>query len=108
MTLASKYPLSYSGLKLYKIKGPDWATARAEFYLKLRKVTCPTGVDCVNESFIRKFYYPNNQLELTLIKSIVGPQEVELEIEMKLYQGESQFISSVVVYIIIAISEYTF
>lgn len=108
MTLASKYPLPFSGITLYKIKGPDWATARAEFYLKLRKVSCPTGVDCVDESFIKKDYSEHNQLKLTLTKSIVGPQEVELEIEMNLFQGESHFISRVVVYIIIVISEYTF
>lgn len=108
MALVSNLPLSKGGIPLFKIKGPDWSAAKATFSLELQEVNCPPHVECVNESFIRKINQEKNLMELNLVRSIQGPQEIKLQVEMKLFQGENNLIGSVVVYIIIVVSEYPF
>lgn len=107
MALVSNLPLNEEGIPMFKIKGPDMTAARAEFSLKLIEVNCPPGLERVDESYIRKIQHENNLMELNLVKSIQGPQEVKLQVEMRLFLGNN-LIGSVVVYIIIVVSEYPF
>lgn len=107
MTLVSNLPLPEGHIQLFQIKGPQWTTARAEFSMKLLDVTAPYGIQKVNERFFEKINNHFNSMQLYLIRPIMGPQEIKIQIEMRLYQGNS-IIGNVVVYIIIVVSEYTF
>lgn len=109
MTLVSNLPLPEDGISLIKIKGPNWTAARAEFTLKLLEVNSPPGLAKVDDSYIQKIQREGNVMELNLIKRIQGPQEIKVQVEMKLYQNRGgNLIGSIVVYIIIIVSDYTF
>ncbi|XP_050313739.1 fibulin-1-like [Anthonomus grandis grandis] len=107
MALVSDLPLADESIPLYKLKGPDWASARAEFSLQLLDVNCPPSVKRVDRSYFKEIFQENNLMELHLVRSIEGPQEVKLQIEMKLLQ-QNNLVGSVVVYIVMVVSEYPF
>ncbi|XP_066157952.1 fibulin-1-like [Euwallacea fornicatus] len=109
MALVSKLPLPMEGIPLFKIKGPDRTAARAEFSMKFLDIICPHRENCVDDTFVKKMVHSDsNFMELILVKSIIGPQEVKLEVQMQLFQGVNNYIGNVIVYIIIVVSEYTF
>ncbi|XP_060536861.1 fibulin-1-like [Cylas formicarius] len=108
LALVSNLPLSEGGIRLFTIKSVDMAET-AEFSIRLMEVEAPPNIQKVNESFFKKATpkYKYNTMELYLVRSIEGPQKVKLQVEMKLYQGNI-VIGSVVVYMVIVVSEYPF
>nr|XP_023016733.1 fibulin-1-like [Leptinotarsa decemlineata] len=106
ITLVSNLPMTRD-INLFRIKGPEWYSSRAQFSMKLLDVNCPAGVQKVNERWFRKVDDQFNSMVLYLVKPIQGPQEIKLQIELTLFQGNT-IIGNAVVYIIIVVSEYTF
>ncbi|KAJ8923557.1 hypothetical protein NQ315_010136, partial [Exocentrus adspersus] len=107
MTLVSNLPLPEGHIQLFNIKGPQLLSARAEFSMKLLDVNAPYGIQKVDDNFFQKINNHFNSMQLYLTKPIQGPQEIKIQIEMRLYQGNT-IIGNVVVYIIIVVSEYPF
>lgn len=88
------------------MKGPDWNIAVADFKMELVRAECPYYVKKVDDSYFHMKRFPNG-IQLSLVKSIEGPQEVELKVEMSLYvQGTFNGILAANIFIIV--SEYTF
>nr|CAH7764330.1 unnamed protein product [Callosobruchus chinensis] len=106
ITLVSNLPLTHGKIQLFQIKGPQWNFTRAEFSMKLLDVICPFGVDKVNDFYFHKMT-DQHTMSLYLVRSIQGPQEIKLQIEMRLYKGNT-VLGNAVVYIIIVVSEYPF
>ncbi|KAG5900252.1 hypothetical protein JTB14_018232 [Gonioctena quinquepunctata] len=106
ITLVSNLPL-LGEITLFRIKGPEWYSSKAQFSMKLLDVSCPQGVARANEHYFRKVNDQFNSMALHLVRSIQGPQEIKLQIEMKLFRGNT-IIGNAVVYIIIVVSEYAF
>lgn len=88
------------------MKGPSWTIARADFTMTVTNVICPHGVEKADESFFRVDNYPN-AIQLSLVKSIRGPQEITIKVEMKLYVNQV-FNGVLVAHIIVTVSEYPF
>lgn len=107
ITLVSNLPLTQGHIQLFQIKGPQWPDARAEFSMKLLNVTCPYTNQKVDESFFQKIGDQYNSMALFLVKPIQGPQEIKLQIQMRMFQENTMF-GNVIVYIIMVISEYPF
>ncbi|XP_072401961.1 uncharacterized protein [Diabrotica undecimpunctata] len=107
ITLVSNLPLTHGHINLFRIKGPEWYASRAEFTLKLLDVICPNNIEQVNDMYFKKVNDQFNSMVLYLVKPIAGPQEIKLQIEMRLFQGNI-IIGNVVVYIIIVVSEFPF
>ncbi|KAF7286998.1 hypothetical protein GWI33_002838, partial [Rhynchophorus ferrugineus] len=107
ISLVSNMPLPAEGITLCKVKGPSWNQAAADFSIELLEVRAPSDIPRVDNSYIRREQYPNNTMVLHLVKSIEGPQEFKIKVEMKLSQRNIP-LGSVVVYLIIAVSEYSF
>lgn len=88
------------------MKGPDWNIATADFKMELVKAECPHYVKKVDDSYFHMNRFRNG-IQLSLVKSIEGPQEVELKVEMTLYvQGALNGILAANIFIIV--SEYAF
>lgn len=88
------------------MKGPDWNIATADFKMELVRSECPYYVKKVDESYFHMNRFRNG-IQLSLVKSIEGPQEVELKVQMSLYvQGTFNGILAANIFIIV--SEYPF
>lgn len=107
ITLVSNLPLSHGHIQLFQIKGPQWIAAKAEFSMKLLEVNCPYKVQKVDDSYFQKITDDLNTMALYLIKPIQGPQEIKLQIEMRLFRNNI-VIGNAIVYMIIVVSEHTF
>lgn len=76
--------------------------------MKLLDVSCPYWVKKVDDGYFQKVTdQANNVMALYLIKPIQGPQEMKLQIEMRLFSNNI-FIGNAIVYIIIVVSEHPF
>lgn len=107
ITLVSNLPLSNGHIQLFQIKGPQWLSSKAEFSMKLLDVACPYGVRKVDDGYFQKVTDQINTMALYLIKPIQGPQEMKLQIEMRLFSN-NMVIGNAIVYIIIVVSEHPF
>lgn len=75
--------------------------------MKLVDFNCPYWVKKVDDSYFQKVTDQINTMALYLIKPIEGPQEMRLQIEMRLFSNNI-VIGNAIVYIIIAVSEHPF
>jgi fibulin 1/2 len=107
ITFVSNLPISNDNVHFFQINGPRWAISRAEFSMKVVNVNCPSGIERVNERFFKMVKPASNTMQLFLVRSITGPQEIELKVEMHLYQG-NVLTANVVSHIFIVVSEYPF
>ncbi|XP_072394883.1 uncharacterized protein [Diabrotica undecimpunctata] len=107
ITLVSNLSLTHGNISLFRIKGPEWYSSRAEFTLKLLDVICPNNIERVNDMYFNKVHDKFNSMTLVLVKPIAGPQEIKLQIQMRLFQINT-ILGNVVVYINIVVSEFPF
>lgn len=75
--------------------------------MTLKDVKCPYGVAKADESYFQKEFRGRNNMQLFLLKSLQGPQEITLEIKMTFSEGDS-IRGSAVVYLVLLVSEYSF
>lgn len=99
--------MSHGHIQLFQIKGPQWPLATAEFSLKLVDVSCPYGINKVDDGYFQKVTDEVNTMALYLIRPIQGPQEIKIEIQMRLFRNNI-VIGNAIVYITIAVSEHPF
>ena len=107
ITLVSNLPIANENVQFFQINGPKWAIARAEFSMKIVNVKCPYGIERVSERYFKMAKLPHNSMQLSLVRSIMGPQEIELKVEMHLFAG-NVMTANVVSHIFIVVSEYEF
>ncbi|XP_013168797.1 PREDICTED: fibrillin-1-like [Papilio xuthus] len=108
ITFVSKLYIPDPSVDLFTMKGPVWPTARMRFELKLVEVNAPPTVK--ERADINSFMLlqrGNNQGVITLVKSLEGPQSIELELSMELY-NRGQFAGIAVAKLYIYVSEYEF
>lgn len=88
------------------MKAPEWIAAQANFTLKLMNVRHPPYVRRADESCF-KMVRNHLGIVIAIVKSIEGPQDIELQLEMVLYvHGVINRIS--VSKIFMYVSEYSF
>ena len=93
------------------MRGPLWSSASVQFSLDLNDVRAPADL---NDKKVEKGMFnlrrspsSQNQAVLALTKTIVGPQEVELFLNMEMYQN-GVFSGVAVVKIFIYVTQYEF
>ena len=89
------------------MRGPLWASATVQFNLVLSDVKAPAGVDMVDQNVFNLRRSSHNQAVLGLAKTIIGPQEIELLLNMEMYQN-GVFSGIAVVKIFIYVTQYDF
>ena len=108
LTLPSRITIPRSGhLDLFSMRGPLWSSATVQFALEFSGVRAPGGVEAADRAAFNLRRSSHNQAVLSLAKSIVGPQEVELLLNMDMYQS-GVFSGVAVVKIFIYVTQYEF
>ncbi|CAH0731671.1 unnamed protein product, partial [Brenthis ino] len=106
ITFVSNLYFPESKLDLFTMKGPSWPYAKLKFELRVVDVDAPPSV---TEADINDFLLTqtDNQAVTSLVRSLEGPQTIELELLMELY-SRGQFGGSSVAKLFIFVSEYEF
>ncbi|XP_050356973.1 fibrillin-2-like [Nymphalis io] len=106
-TFVSNLYIPESKVDLFTMRGPPWAHARMVFQLRIVQVDAPPSV--TEKADINAFLLiqTGNQAVTSLVRPLEGPQSIELELSMTLYNGE-QFGGIAVAKLYIYVSEYEF
>lgn len=108
LPLASNLTLPSVGeVDIFTMRGPLWSTTTVQFELKLEYVEASPEIAAVTRDFFKLKRTAYNQAVLSLVKPIIGPQEVQLSLNMKLYQ-QGQFSGTAVAKLLLYVSEYNF
>lgn len=104
ITLVSNMPIS-DNVQFFQMNAPAWT--RAEYAMSVVQVNAAYKIEHANERFFKMVKPEYNTMQLFLVRSIAGPQEIELKVEMHLYRG-NVMTANVVSHIFIVVSEYPF
>ncbi|XP_044765989.1 fibulin-1-like isoform X1 [Coccinella septempunctata] len=107
IAIVSNLPILNGHISLFTIQGPRFTRARTEFNFRIVRVSCPALVPKINENYFRMDVQNYSAMKLYLTRSITGPQEAELEIQMKLYDN-NQLTMSAISRLFIIVTEYPF
>lgn len=97
-------PIS-DNVQFFQMNAPKWT--RAEYAMSVVHVNAAYKIEHANERFFKMVKPEYNTMQLFLVRSIAGPQEVELKVEMHLYRG-NVMTANVVSHIFIVVSEHPF
>ncbi|XP_063889085.1 fibrillin-2-like isoform X3 [Scylla paramamosain] len=98
---------SVGEVNIFTMRGPLWSTTTVQFELELEYVETSPEVQPVTRDYFRLKRTAYNQAVISLVKSIIGPQEIQLSLNMKLYQ-QGRYSGSAVAKLLLYVSEYTF
>lgn len=90
------------------MRGPLWSRTTVRFQLKL--VSARPGarsVARVTDAYFQLRRLQSNQAVVSLVRSVEGPQEIELELTMDLYQG-ARFSGKAVAKLFVFVTQYEF
>lgn len=108
LPLVSNMTLSSLGqVDLFTMRGPLWASTTVQFELELEDTSAPASVEPVTREHFQLRRTAFNQAVISLVKTIIGPQEILLSLNMQLYQ-QGRFSGSAVAKLMIYVSEHTF
>lgn len=89
------------------MRGPLWSSTTVQFELELESARAPVGVEAATREFFYLKRTSFNQAVISLVKSVTGPQEVQLALNMQLYQ-QGKYGGSAVAKLLLYVSEYDF
>ncbi|XP_066952425.1 fibulin-1-like [Macrobrachium rosenbergii] len=92
---------------LFTMRGPLWSSTTVQFELELVSARAPAGVEAATREFFHLKRTAFNQAVISLVKSIMGPQEVKLSLNMQLYH-QGAYGGSAVAELLLYVSEYDF
>lgn len=86
MTFPSSAPIPSNGyLDIFTIRGSRIAITTVDFHLTFINATAPRGVEMANENYFQIRPTNLNEAMLSVVKSIRGPQDIQLKLDMKTY-----------------------
>ncbi|XP_055933014.1 fibulin-1-like isoform X2 [Argiope bruennichi] len=88
ITFVSNMRLPLSGqLDLFTMRGPRFQSTTVQFSLELKDARAPQGTPPVTKDYFHLRRTNYNEAMVSLIKTIKGPQEIELDLIMKIYHN---------------------
>ncbi|XP_062564121.1 fibulin-2 isoform X2 [Armigeres subalbatus] len=93
ITLTSNMPVPPTGRALFNLRGPAWYES-IDFDMKLIHVDAPANVRPADEGFF-SLNKLSNEVLLNLVRSIEGPQDIEVELSMTVFKGGQPFGSNI-------------
>lgn len=94
-----------TGRGLFEYQGPNWVE-NIDFDLRIVNIHAPNHVRRADDSFFGMQKIMNKVL-LSLMQTLEGPQEIELDLTMTIYR-QGQLSGSNVAKIFLIVSEYAF
>ncbi|XP_018398956.1 PREDICTED: fibrillin-1-like [Cyphomyrmex costatus] len=108
ITFVSMLPMPSTGqLELFTMRGSYQSESTVHFTMALVDVRAPPGVERATESCFALKRPAPSQAVLVLTRTIPGPQEIELDLTMEIYQ-DATFVGSAIAKIFIFVSQYEF
>ncbi|XP_012149839.2 uncharacterized protein LOC100874867 [Megachile rotundata] len=108
ITLVSMLPIAPNKPEeLFKMKGYHLPTSTIQFSMTFLEARAPPGVQRATESCFALKRPAPTQAVLVMTRSIQGPQEIELDLNMEVYHN-AIFAGSAVAKILIFVSQYEF
>ncbi|KAK7069506.1 hypothetical protein SK128_014533 [Halocaridina rubra] len=108
LPLVSNLTLPASGqVDLFTMRGPLWSSTTVQFELELESSRAPIGVDAATREFFLLKRTSFNQAVISLVRPIIGPQEVKLALNMQLYH-QGVYGGSAVAELVLYVSEFDF
>ncbi|KAG7174672.1 Fibrillin-2-like 3, partial [Homarus americanus] len=98
---------SLGQVDLFTMRGPLWSSTTVQFELELESSRAPVGVEAATREFFYLKRTSFNQAVISLVKPISGPQEIQLALNMQLYQ-KGKYGGSAVAKLLVYVSEYDF
>lgn len=89
------------------MRGPNWAGSVKHFDLELKSARAPAGVPTATRGFFLLRRPTSSSAVIALAKSIVGPQDCELELKMDVYH-RGNYAGSAVAQILIVVTKSEF
>lgn len=88
ITLISNMQIPVSGqLDLFTMRGPRFSFTSVQFNLDLKSARAPEGIIPVTKDYFHIRRTAFNEVMLSIVKVIPGPQDIELELVMKIYHN---------------------
>lgn len=98
-------PVPPSGRALFNLRGPTWYEA-IDFDMKVIHVDAAQNVRPADERYF-SLNKLSNEVLLNLVKSIEGPQDIELELSMTVFKNGQPFGSNIAkVFLLISAHEF--
>lgn len=108
ITFVSNIRIPYSGqLDLFTMRGPRMTVTTVQFNLEFKSARAPAGITPATRDFFHLRRTAYNEAMVSLIKSIQGPQEIELELILKMFHN-GKFAGNAVAKIFIFVTEHKF
>ena len=108
ITFTSNLAITPGGeIDLFTMRGPSLSSTRLHFTLTVEDVYAPSDVVMATRAFFNMRHPAPNQAVISLVRSIEGPQEIELELSMKLVNSQGLG-GSAIAKLYIYVSPYTF
>lgn len=109
ITFVSNLPLQHDSnrLDLFTMRGPRWSMTTVTFQMELVNARCPQHIERADKDYFRMERTNYNEAVLSLVKVMQGPQEVELQLTMEVYQN-GQLKGSAVAKVFIIVSQFEF
>lgn len=86
ISFVSNVPIPSSGhIPLFNMRGSAGGVSSISFFLELKSVTAPFGVDKVTIDYFHLNQTSSNSVTVLLVKSIIGPQDIELNLIMHIH-----------------------
>ncbi|KAK6634325.1 hypothetical protein RUM43_011725 [Polyplax serrata] len=108
ITFVSNLPIPPIGhLDLFTMRGPLWSGTNSQFTLDLLSARAAQKVQKATKESFRLRNSGWNQGVISLVRPIPGPQEIELQLTMKIYHS-GVFVGSGVAKLLIHVSEFEY
>ncbi|CAL1286687.1 unnamed protein product [Larinioides sclopetarius] len=108
ITFVSNMRLPLSGqLDLFTMRGPRFQSTTVQFSLDLKDARAPQGTAPVTKDYFHLRRTNYNEAMVSLIKTIKGPQEIELDLIMKIYHN-GLFGGTAIAKIFVFVTEHEF
>ncbi|XP_059468344.1 fibrillin-1-like [Neocloeon triangulifer] len=108
MTFVSNIGIPSIGyLDLFTMRGPMWQSTAVRFDLQLANARAPQHVPTVTKDFFRIRRQSHNQAIISMVRSIKGPQQIELHLTMDILHN-GVFSGTVLAKLFIVVSEHEF
>lgn len=91
-------------IDLFTMRGPNWPGSVKHFDLELKSARAPSGIPPATRPYFLLRRPTQSSAVIALAKSIVGPQDIELELRMEVYH-RGNYAGSAVAQILIVVTK---
>ncbi|XP_075217786.1 uncharacterized protein LOC142322595 [Lycorma delicatula] len=87
IALVSNYTIPPGGLDLFTMKGPYRPTTTVDFSLSLKMANSAPGIPPATDNYFLLSPSGHNQAGIKLIQTLLGPQDIQLQLTMSFYHN---------------------